>query len=101
MLLVWQVALWGLAAAYTSHAADEAAREAGIGGISEAALEQQSLASVPSFFRRNMDVDLTGSPQRVLVRSRMPILLPSLTTDGLTFTSDAVVISEEEGSEYS
>lgn len=93
MVLLWQVALWGMSAAYTSHAADEAAREAGI-GASAAQTSSVALESVPDWFRDHMTV--TQSSGTVKVTGSMPVLVPTLTVDGLTFTSETPIVSEDD-----
>lgn len=94
MVILWQIALWGVSAAYTSHAADEAARSAGI-SASATSVREDALASVPGWFRDNMDVSLPGSDS-VRVRGRMPLLVPTFTIDGLVFTSETPIIQEDE-----
>ena len=93
MVILWQVGLWGVSAAFTSHAADEAARSAGI-GASITEVRQDALDDVPGWFRDNMKVDLTTSGT-VKVRGRMPLLLPAVTIDGLVFTSETPVVRED------
>lgn len=94
MLLIWQIALWGVSAAFTSHAADEAAREAGI-GASASRIEATALDEVPGWFRDNMTVRLVDAGSTVQVRSRMPLLLPRVTVDSLVFTSQTPVVRED------
>jgi pilus assembly protein CpaE len=93
MVVMWQVALWGVSAAYTSHAADEAAREAGIGSSIEK-ITYEAENSVPRFFRSDMHVTRTASGT-VKVRSELPILLPAVSVDGLSFTSEVEVVEED------
>lgn len=92
MVVMWQVALWGVSAAYTSHAADEAAREAGIGSSIEQ-VTHEAEDSVPKWFRSDMHVTRTASGT-VKVRSELPILLPAVSVDGLSFTSEVEVVEE-------
>lgn len=93
MVTLWQVGLWGVSAAYTSHAADEAARSAGIGATTEQ-VRADALAAVPDWLADHMEVTQTVD-HTVKVRSSMPLLLPSLTIDGLTFTSETPIIDED------
>ena len=68
--IIWQLGLWGVTATYTSHAADEAARSAGIGGTT-AEVRDDALRSVPSWFRDNMNVSQTiAGTVRVTARCR-------------------------------
>lgn len=93
MVILWQIGLWGVSAAYTSHAADEAARSAGI-LASPAQVRADALAAVPSWFRANTTVRLSDSD--VEVKGRLPLLLPSVTIDGLSFTSQTPIIHEDD-----
>lgn len=95
VLLVWQIALWGVSAAYTAHAADQAAREAGIGSpIGE--VREAALDAIPSFFRKGTEVSVTGSsPQMVEVRGTLPIIHPELKLGGPHFTSRTPVVQED------
>lgn len=95
VLLVWQIALWGVSAAYTAHAADQAAREAGIGRpIGE--VREAALDAIPSFFRDGTEVKVTGSsPQMVEVRGNLPIIHPQLKLGGPHFTSRTPVVQED------
>jgi hypothetical protein len=92
LAIVWQLGLWAVTATLTSHAADEAARAAGIGGTT-AEMRDDALRSVPSWFRDNMNVSQTaiGSVQ---VTSSMPVLTPMFTVDGLDLTSEAPIAAE-------
>ncbi|RYY45915.1 MAG: pilus assembly protein, partial [Actinomycetales bacterium] len=94
MLLIWQIGLWGISAAYTSHASDEAAREAGI-GASLSQIEDKALDNVPGWFRDNMTVRLLDGSGAVQVRSKMPLLLPGVTVNKLVFTSETPVVRED------
>lgn len=94
MLLIWQIGLWGISAAYTSHASDEAAREAGI-GASLTQIEDKALDNVPGWFRDNMTVRLLDGSSAVQVRSKMPLLLPGVTVNKLVFTSETPVVRED------
>lgn len=94
MVLIWQIALWGVSAAYTSHAADEAAREAGIGSSIDV-IRTQALEDVPGWFRSSMRVELADQNRTIRVRSKLPVLLPSMTVDGLRFTSESPVVRED------
>jgi len=91
--VIWQLALWGVTATLTSHAADEAARAAGDGG-STAEVRDDALSSVPSWFRTNLDVSQTARGT-VKATSSMPVLTPIFTVDGLDLTSEAPVVAEE------
>ena len=93
MVILWQVGLWGVSAAYTSHAADEAARSAGI-AASPTEVRDDALAAVPPWFRANTEVTLSSSD--VEVRGQLPILLPSITIDGLALTSATPIIVEDD-----
>ena len=93
LAMVWQLGLWGVTATLTSHAADEAARAAGIGGTT-AEMRDDALRSVPSWFRDNMDVSQTALGT-VKVTSSMPVLTPIFTVDGLDLTSEAPIVAEE------
>jgi pilus assembly protein CpaE len=95
MLLIWQIGLWGISAAYTSHASDEAAREAGI-GASLSRIEDTALENVPGWFRENMTVRLLDGGGTVQVRSKMPLLLPRVTVNSLVFTSETPVVQEDD-----
>jgi len=90
--IIWQLGLWGVTATLTSHAADEAARAASVGG-STAEVREDALRSVPSWFRENMDVSQT-TLGTVKVTSSMPVLMPILTVDGLDLTSEAPIVAE-------
>lgn len=89
LALVWQLGMWGVTATLTSHAADEAARAAGIGGTA-AEVRDDALRSVPLWFRDNMDVSQTATGT-VKVTSSMPVLTPIFTVDGLDLTSEAPI----------
>jgi len=90
--IIWQLGLWGVTATLTSHAADEGAREAGVGG-STAQVRDDALRSVPSWLRDNMDISQT-TLGTVKVTSSMPVLAPILTVDGLDLTSEAPIVAE-------
>jgi pilus assembly protein CpaE len=90
---VWQLGLWGVTAAYTSYAADEAARSAGVGGAT-ADVRDDALQSIPSWFRSNIDVSQTALGT-VKVTSSMPVLTPTFSVDGLDLTSEAPIVAEE------
>ena len=92
--IIWQLGLWGVTATYTSHAADEAARSAGIGGTT-AEVRDDALRSVPSWFRDNMNVSQTIAGT-VRVTSAMPILAPIFTIDGLELSSESPIVDEED-----
>jgi pilus assembly protein CpaE len=92
--IIWQLGLWGVTATYTSHAADEAARAAGIGGTT-AEVRHDALRSVPAWFRDNMNVSQTAA-DTVKVTSSMPILAPIFTVDGLDLTSETPIVEEED-----
>jgi pilus assembly protein CpaE len=94
MVLLWQVALWGVSAAYTSHAADEAAREAGLTTSSAADIREAAIDAVPKWFRTEMDVNKT-SAGTVKVSGSLPVLLPSVAIDGLEFTSEVDIVPED------
>lgn len=94
LAIVWQLGLWGITATLTSHAADEAARAAGIGGTT-AEVHEDALRSVPSWFRENMDVSETALGT-VKVTSSMPVLTPILTVEGLDLTSEAPIPADED-----
>jgi pilus assembly protein CpaE len=93
MVLLWQVALWGVSAAYTSHAADEAAREAGIQTSTPADIQSAALDAVPTWIRSGMEVHRIGNS--VKVTGKLPMLLPSITVDKLEFTSDVPIVEED------
>ena len=90
--IIWQLGLWGVTAAYTSYAADEAAHAASDGGTS-AEVRDDALRSVPSWFRTNIDVSQTDVGT-VKATSSMPVLTPVFTVDGLDLTSEAPIVSE-------
>lgn len=92
VIMLWQVGLWGVSAAFTGHAADEAAREAGLGS-SSSQVRAMALKSVPPWLRGDMAVSVT-SADTVKVRSDLPVLFPSVTIDGLTFTSEVDIVKE-------
>lgn len=92
MVVMWQVALWGVSAALTSHAADEAAREAGLGRTIDD-VRYAAKQSIPDWFRSDMEVTRTESGT-VKVRSELPLLLPAVSIDGLVFTSEVDVVEE-------
>jgi pilus assembly protein CpaE len=89
-VLVWQVALWAAMAGLSGHAASEGARAAAVAPLSAAQLRQEAVGSVPSWFRGGMDVSRSGD--QVVVRAELPVLFPGVGTDGLVFTSRAVVV---------
>jgi pilus assembly protein CpaE len=91
--IIWQLGLWGVTATYTSHAADEAARSAGIGATT-ADMREDALRSVPSWFRDNMDVSQTALGT-IKVTSSMPVLVPVFTIDGLELSSETPIVAEE------
>ena len=93
LAIIWQLGLWGVTATLTSHAADEAARAAGIGGTT-AEVRDDALRSVPSWFRDNMDVSQTALGT-VKVTSSIPVLTPISTVDGLHLTSEAPIVTED------
>ena len=93
LAIIWQLGLWGVTATLTSHAADEAARAAGIGGTT-VEVRDDALHSVPSWFRDNMDVSQTALGT-VKVTSSMPVLTPIFNVDGLDLTSEAPIVVEE------
>jgi hypothetical protein len=90
--IIWQLGLWGVTAAYTSYAADEAAHTASAGGTT-AEVRDDALRSVPSWFRTNIDVSQTDLGT-VKATSSMPVLTPIFTVDGLDLTSEAPIVSE-------
>ncbi len=92
--IIWQLGLWGVTATYTSHAADEAARSAGIGGTT-AEVRDDALRSVPTWFRDGMDVSQTIGGT-VKVTSSMPIIAPVFTVDGLDLTSETPIVTEAD-----
>lgn len=94
IVILWQIGLWGVSAAYTSHAADEAARSAGI-EQSATQVRADALAAVPPWFRDNTTVTLSPA-DTVQVEGRLPLLLPSVTIDGLVFTSETPIIAEND-----
>lgn len=94
LAIIWQLGLWGITATYTSHAADEAARAAGIGHTT-AEVHDDALRSVPSWFRGNMHVSQT-TLGTVKVTSSMPVLAPIFTIDGLALTSETPIVTEED-----
>lgn len=91
IVVVWQVALWGVAAAFTGHAADEAARVASLGG-SAAEVEAAGMEAVPAWLAS--DIQVRSSSDVVTVRAALPILSPGLSMDRLAFTSRVEVVSE-------
>jgi hypothetical protein len=90
--ILWQLGLWGVTAAYTSYAADEAAHAARAGGTT-AEVRDDALRSVPSWFRTNIDVSQTDLGT-VKATSSMPVLTPIFTVDGLDLTSEAPIVTE-------
>lgn len=95
--VIWQLGLWGVTATLTSHAADEAALTAGVGG-STAEVRDDARRSVPSWFRDNLEVSPT-TRDTVKVTSSMPVLTPTLTVDGLDLTSEAPIVAEHSRSD--
>ena len=93
LVISWQFGLWGVTATLTSHAADEAARAAGIGRTA-AEVRDHAKRSVPPWFRDNMDVSQTALGT-VKVTSSMPVLTPIFTVDGLDLTSEAPIVAKE------
>jgi pilus assembly protein CpaE len=91
--IIWQLGLWGVTATLTSHAADEAARAAGIGGTT-AQVRDDALRSVPPWIRDDMDVSRTALGT-VKVTSSMPVLTPIFTVDGLELTSETPVLAQD------
>ena len=91
--IIWQLGLWGVTAAYTSYAADEAARAASVGGTT-ADVRDDALRSVPSWFRTNTEVSQTDLGT-VKVTSSMPVITPIFTVDGLDLTSEAPIVAED------
>ncbi len=89
-VVVWQVALWAAMAGLSGHAASEGARAAAVDTLSAGELRQEAVGSVPSWFRGGMDVSRAGD--QVVVRAELPVLFPGVGTDGLVFTSRAVVV---------
>ncbi|WP_332642761.1 AAA family ATPase [Aeromicrobium sp.] len=92
ILLLWQVGLWGVTAAYTSHAANTAGREASL-GRSAAEVSAEAKESVAPWFRDLIDVDLETNT--VVVRGHLPILVPGMAT-GVTISSSAPILDESE-----
>jgi pilus assembly protein CpaE len=90
--VIWQLGLWGVTAAYTSYAADEAARAASVGDTT-AEVRDDALRSVPSWFRTNTEVSQTDLGT-VKVTSSMPVITPIFTVDGLDLTSEAPIVAE-------
>ncbi len=90
--IIWQLGLWGVTASYTSGAADEAALSAGLGATS-AQVREDALRSVPAWFRSNMDVTQTTTGT-VKVTSKMPVIVPALTVEGLDLTSESSVVDD-------
>jgi len=95
LIVLWQVGLWGVSAAYAGHAADEAARAAGL-GMAESEVRDQALDVVPGWFRGGMRVDVDAPDHVVTVRSNLPILFPSVSIDGLHYTSEVPIIEEDQ-----
>lgn len=95
VIVLWQVGLWGVSAAYAGHAADEAARAAGI-GMTEREVREQALDVVPGWFRGGMRVDVNHGQDIVKVRSNLPILFPSVSINGLDYTSEVRIIAEDD-----
>lgn len=93
LAVVWQLGLWAVTAALTSHAADEAARAAGIGS-STTQVRDDAMRAVPSWFRDHMAVTQTALGS-VKVTSSMPVLTPVFTVDGLDLTSEAPIPVEQ------
>jgi pilus assembly protein CpaE len=91
MIILWQVGLWGISAAYAGHAADEAARAAGI-GQSSYQTQHAALDAVPGWLRSGITV--TEQTDSVRVRAQLPVLVPGVSTDGLSFTSTVGFVSE-------
>ena len=91
MISLWQVGLWGISAAYAGHAADEAARSAGIGQTQDQ-VQTAALQAVPRWFRDGITV--TEQAGSVKIRAQMPILVPGVSTKGLTFTSTVGFVGE-------
>ncbi len=91
--IIWQLGLWGVTAAYTSYAADEAARAASVGSTTTE-VRDGALRSVPSWFRTKTDVSQTAVGT-VKVTSSMPVIMPIFTVDGLDLTSEAPIVAED------
>ncbi len=91
-VVLWQVGLWGVSAAYAGHAADEAARAASI-GQSPDSVQRAALDAVPEWFRQGITV--TSNSSDVRVRARLPILVPSVSTEDLSFTSTVGYVKED------
>lgn len=92
--LLWQLGLWGITAAYTSHAADEAARTAAIvSGTpgAEAAVRADALEAVAPWFRRLISVELGAD--EVTVTGRLPLITPAIAT-GIKLTSSSPILDE-------
>jgi pilus assembly protein CpaE len=94
VIIMWQVALWGMSAAFAGHAADEASRAASLGD-SPSRVEAVALDAVPSWFRSGMDVSTNAAESEVSVRASLPVLVPSITTDYLTYTSTVGYVPED------
>lgn len=90
-IILWQVGLWGVSAAYAGHAADEAARAASIGQTHDQ-IQTAALSAIPGWFRDGITV--TEGPDSVHVRAQLPILVPGVSTDGLAFTTSVGFVSE-------
>lgn len=90
ILMLWQFGLWGVTAAYTSHAANTAGREASLGS-SPAEVTAEAKESVAPWFRSLIDVDFASN--KVVVRGHLPLLLPGVAT-GVTISSSAPILDE-------
>lgn len=91
MLLLWQVSLWGMVAAYTSHASSEAARSASLGS-SDSQIHADALASVPGWVQDEMTVSVRTNS--VSVKSELPIVLPGFSTELFSFSNDSSYVRE-------
>jgi pilus assembly protein CpaE len=90
ILLLWQFGLWGVTAAYTSHAANAAGREASLGS-SQSEVSAEAKEAVAPWFRDLIDVDLGSN--KVVVQGHLPLLVPGIAT-GVTISSSAPIVDE-------
>lgn len=91
MIVLWQVALWGISAAYAGHAADEAARAASIGKTHDQ-VQRAAHGAIPGWI--DSGITVTEGTDKVRIRARLPILVPGISTDHLAFTSTVGYVRE-------
>ena len=91
MIILWQVALWGISAAYAGHAADEAARAASIGQTPQQ-IQKAAHDAIPDWI--DSGITVTDDHDQVKVRAQLPILVPGMSTKHLAFSSTVGYVRE-------